>query len=222
MEALWFSLLKPMTSRIGIGRIAATVAVIVLVAVAAGVGVTLGSRSSATNSTRTTTSTSETSSTSSTTTSSSAVSTTSSNVTSSTTTSSSIVPVGCVFSPPGPLIITGKPTTSFASFNGCLTPGATGVYLIGVTDPNGGLLKGAVRTQYASQLTFAGALVGNLTAAGNGATAASGNNTTILSLPQLLLFGSKGYSITVVNQSGQNDTVSINFSFEDSSILAAG
>jgi len=212
--------LKATTSRNGIGRIAATVAVIVLVVIAAGVGVTLGSRSSATTSTRTTTS--ETSSTSSTTTSSSVVSTTSSNETSSSTTSSSTVPVGCVFSPPGPLIITGKPTTSFASFNGCLTAGATGVYLIGVADPNGGLLKGAVRTQYASQITLAGALVGNLTAAGNGATAVSGNNTTILSLPQLLLFGSKGYAITVVNQSGQNDTVSINFSFEDSSILAAG
>jgi hypothetical protein len=87
---------------------------------------------------------------------------------------------------------------------------------------NGVLLRGAVRTQFASQITLAGAVVGNLTAAGNGATALTGNATTILSLPQILLFGSKGYAITVVNQSGQNDTVTINMSIEDAAILGAG
>ena len=83
-------------------------------------------------------------------------------------------------------------------------------------------MRGAVRTQFASQITLAGFKVGNLTAAGNGATALSGNNTTILSLPQILVLGNKGYSITVVNQSGQNDTVTINMSLEDAAIVAGG
>ena len=200
-------------------------AVVVLVVVAAGVGIVLRSQVSVTTSTHSTTSTSTTSSTSSTTSSSSVESTTSSSTTSNsstTTSSSSTVPVGCVFAPPGPLIVTGKPTRSYGSYTGCLTAGATGVYLIGSADPNGLIVRGAVRTQFASQMTLAGAVVGNLTAAGNGATALFGNATTVLSLPQIALFGNKGYAITVVNQSGQNNTVSINLTFEDEAIAAAG
>jgi hypothetical protein len=83
-------------------------------------------------------------------------------------------------------------------------------------------VRGVIKTQYASQITIAGTMVGNLTAAGNGGIALSGNNTTVLSLPLLVLFGSKGYGITVVNESGQNSTVTINFIFEDASVVAAG
>ena len=83
-------------------------------------------------------------------------------------------------------------------------------------------MRGVVRTQFSSQIILAGAVVGNLTAAGNGATALSANATTVLSLPQIVFFGNKGYSITVLNQSGQNNTVTIDLSFEDEAVAAGG
>jgi len=104
-------------------------------------------------------------------------------------------------------------------FTGCLTAGATGVYLIGITDPNGVVVQGVIRAQYASQITVAGAKVGNLTAAGNGATVTSGNDTTVLSMPDVLLFGVRGYSITWVNQSGQNDTVTFVLNLNDAAVF---
>ena len=200
---------------------AAAVAVIVIIAVAAGVGIVLSSKGSTTTSTS---STSTSSATFSYTSSSTTSSTTSSSQTSnSTTTSSSIVPVGCVFAPPGPKIVNTSatvPTTSL-SFTGCLTPGATGVYLIGIIDPNGVVGQGVVRAQYASQITIAGAVVGNLTAAGNGTSGTFVNDTTVLSVPNLVFFGDRGYGVTIVNQSGQNDTVTIILNLEDQQIFEA-
>jgi hypothetical protein len=196
------------TSRAGIGRMVAAVVIIAIVAVAGGVGIVLALRSSPSNSS------SVTSSTVSSTTSSSVVSTASTNQTSSSnsTTSSSVVPVGCVFSPPGPLTVA---TGRALYFTGCLTPNATGVYLLAVTDPNGLILQGVIKTQYASMITIAGAPVGNLSAAGKGGVAVSGNDTTLVPMSDLLLFGNDGYAITVVNQSAQNDTVTINLILND-------
>jgi len=107
------------------------------------------------------------------------------------------------------------------SFTGCLTPGASGVYLFGVTDPNGVVAQGVIRAQYASQITIAGAAVGNLTAAGNGAAALSANDTTVLSVPNIVLFVNKGYGITFVNESGQNDTVTIIINLLDAEAFEA-
>jgi len=100
-------------------------------------------------------------------------------------------------------------------FTGCLTAGATGVYLLGIADQNGVVTKGVIRTQYNSSITIAGAQVGKLNPGGNGAVAISGNDTTVLGMPEVLLFGNKGYAITVVNQSGQNCTVTVNLIFFD-------
>jgi len=210
------------TSRNGIGRIAVALAVLVVVVLALGVSIALrfeGPNTSSTSSTTSTISTSETSS--STTTSSSVLSTTSSNetsFTSSTTNSSSTVPVGCVFSPPGPLIVSASTHTVFT---GCLTAGATGVYLLGIADVNGIIVQGVIRAQYPCQITMAGAPVGNLTAGGNGGLVTSGNDTTVLSMPDVLLFGNRGYSITVVNQSGQNDTVTMILNLSDAAAFEA-
>jgi cytoskeletal protein RodZ len=204
------------TSRVGIGRIAAAVAVIVIVAIAGGVGIFLSSRGSTTTPTQSTTSSSSVPST----TSSSVVTTNSTSQTSNSTTSSSssIVPVGCVFAPPGPLIV---PKGQAFFFTGCLTAGATGVYLVGITDPNGLIVQGVIKSQYASNITIAGAPVANLTAGGKGGIAISGNDTTVVGMPDLLLFGSRGYAITVVNQSGQNNTVTINLILNDAAAFEA-
>jgi hypothetical protein len=111
--------------------------------------------------------------------------------------------------------------TTSTYFTGCLTAGASGVYLIGIADPNGVIVQGVIRAQYASQITIAGAQVGNLTAAGKGAIASTANDTTVLSMPDLQLFGDKGYAVTVVNQSGQNDTVTINLTLIDAAAFEA-
>lgn len=222
MEAFFLVALMRRTSRTGVGKIAAALGVLVVVVVALGASIALRfEAANPTSTTTTTTSMTETSSSSTTT--SSVVSTTSSNLTSSTTTnstSSSAVPVGCVFSPPGPFIVGTNTTTPFIGgkslyYTGCLTAGETGVYLLGIADPNGVVGKGVVRTQYNSSITIAGAQVGNLKASANGGVAISGNDTTVLSVAQTLLFGNKGYAVTVINQSGQNCTVTINITFFD-------
>lgn len=107
-------------------------------------------------------------------------------------------------------------------FTGCLTAGATGVYLLGIADLNGVVTKGVIRTQYVSQITIAGAPVGKLVAAGNGGVAVTGNDTTVLGMPSVLLFGNRGYAVTVVNQSNQNCTVTINLIFFDFAQLEGG
>jgi hypothetical protein len=75
--------------------------------------------------------------------------------------------------------------------------------------------KGVVRTQYNSSIVIHGAPVGNLIAGGNGGVAISGNDTTVLGMPEVLLFGNRGYAVTVMNQSDQNCTVTINLIFFD-------
>lgn len=107
-------------------------------------------------------------------------------------------------------------------YTGCLTAGATGVYLLGIADPNGVVTKGVIKTQYNSSITIAGAPVGNLAAAGHGGVAIAGNDTTVLGMPEVLLFGNKGYAVTVVNQSDQNCTVTINLIFFDYLQLEGG
>ena len=111
--------------------------------------------------------------------------------------------------------------TTSLNFTGCLTPGTSGVYLFGVTDPNGVVAQGVVRAQYPSSLTITGAVVGNLSAAGNGATALSGNDTTVLSVANVVLFTPKGYAITFVNESRQNDTVTIILNLVDAEAFEA-
>ncbi|HEV2389808.1 MAG TPA: hypothetical protein VGS04_03695 [Nitrososphaerales archaeon] len=107
-------------------------------------------------------------------------------------------------------------------YTGCLTAGTTGVYLLAIADPNGVVGKGVIRTQYNSSITVAGAQVGNLKAAANGGVALSGNSTTVVSVAQTLLYGNDGYAVTVINQSGQNCTVTINITFFDYLQLEGG
>jgi hypothetical protein len=217
------------TTRTGIGRIAAAVVIIVIVLVAAGLGITLSSQgthsttsshtTSSTTSTTTASSSSSTSSTTSTTTSSSQTSSSETSSSTSTTTSSSAVPVGCVFSPPGPLTINGSSTTFYT---GCLTGGASGNFFFGVTDPNGVVVLGAIRGQFPINITIAGAPVGNLTAAGNGGIAFQANDTIGAGMPDLVLLASRGYGVTLTNVGDQNNTVTINLTYIDELTFAGG
>jgi len=195
---------------------AAAVAVVVIVAVAGGVGIFLSSKGS------TLTSTSSTTGSSSSSMSSFATTNSTGETSNSTTSSSSAVPVGCVFSPPGPFIVngTGFIGSKDAFYTGCLTANATGVYLFGIADPNGVITKGVVKTDLASNITIAGAAVGNLAPAGNGSVALTAK--TVLGMPDVHFLGSRGYSVTVENQSGQNETVTINLIFEDYGIVEGG
>jgi hypothetical protein len=187
------------TSRSGVGRIAAAVAVVVIVAVAGGVGIVISSKGSHSTSSQTTSSAPP------------------SNVVTLSTTSSSTV-TGCVFSPPPPPMVS---NSSVAYYSGCLTPGTSGTYLLGVTDPNGVVINDSViRTQYPAQITIAGAQVANLTDQGNGGIVSTANDTTLLSLPDVLLFANSGYGFTVVNQSGENNIVIINLSMIDEAVYS--
>jgi hypothetical protein len=107
-------------------------------------------------------------------------------------------------------------------FTGCLTAGASGVVLLGVTDPNGVVVVGAIRGQYPIGITIAGAVVGNLTAAGNGATAFSANDTLAAGMPDIILLAARGYAITVLNEGGQNNTVTFNLTIIDEVTFAGG
>jgi hypothetical protein len=187
------------TSRSGVGRLAAAAAVVVIVAVAAGAEIVISSNGSRSTSSQTTSSAPPSSVVSVSTTSSSAAN-------------------GCVFSPPPPPMVS---NSSVAYYSGCLTPGSSGTYLLGVTDPNGVVINGsAIRTQYPAQITVAGARVGNLADQGNGSPVSTANDTTLLSLSDVVLFGNSGYGFTVVNQSGENNTVTINLSLIDEAIYS--
>lgn len=190
-------------SRSGIGRTVAAVAVIVVIALAVGVAVSLGTKG-----------------TSSTTASSSLVTTSSSSsTTTSTTTSTTSTPTACVFGAPPPVIAAN--TTVPPIFTGCLTPGSTGMYLIGVADPNGLVAQGVVRTTLPGNITMLGYQVGNFTAAGKGGLAGQTINGTVLPMPDLQLFAKTGYAIVVVNSSNENSTVTINLTLTDAMIYAA-
>jgi hypothetical protein len=187
------------TSRLGVARTAAAVAVVVIVAVAGGVGIVISSKGSHS------------------TTSQTASSALPSNVVTLSTTSSNMV-TGCVFSPPPPPMVS---NSSVAYYSGCLTPGASGTYLLGVTDPNGVVINDSViKTQYPAEITIAGARVANLTDQGNGGLVSAANDTTLLSLADVLLLANSGYGFTVMNQSGENNAVIINLSLIDQAVYS--
>jgi hypothetical protein len=185
--------------RLGVGRIAAAVVVVVIVAVAGGVEIAISSKGSHSTSSQTTSSAPP------------------SNVVTLSTTSSSPA-TGCIFSPPPPPMAS---NSSVAYYSGCLTPGASGTYLLGVTDPNGVVINDSViSTQYPAQITIAGAQVANLADQGNGGIVSTANDTTLLSLSEVVLFANSGYGFTVVNQSGENNTVIINLSLIDGAVYS--
>jgi hypothetical protein len=153
-----------------------------------------------------TTSKSSSSSSSSSTTTSTTTSTTS---TTSTTQSSSVVPAGCVFS----ASTLSAFSTVTLDYTGCLTSGTSGTYLIESTDPDGLNMTGTVTSQYPVQISIGSAKIGTLlTSAGIIYTA---NDTTSASINGLTLLPSNGYGITIKNEGGQNNTVTLNFSIED-------
>jgi hypothetical protein len=61
-----------------------------------------------------------------------------------------------------------------------------------------------------------------LRAAGNGATAFHANDTLSAGMPDIILIASRGYAITVMNQGGQNNTVTLNLTLIDELTFAGG
>ncbi len=192
------------------GRAVAAVAVIVVIVVAGGLGFALTSKGThSTTSSSSTTSSTTTSSTTTSQTSSSAVTNTTS-VTSSTTTSSTST--GCTFAQAAPEIAANS-TANY--YTGCLTAGATGVYLLAISDPHGIVVQGVIKSQYPMEVTFAGTPVDNLSAAAKGAQGLTANDTTVVPMTDISLIGSSGYSITFVNESNQNNTIIVNLTLID-------
>lgn len=199
------------------GRAVAAVAVIVIIVVAGGLGFALtskGTHSTTSSSLMTSSSTtSSTTTTTSSTQSSSSAFTNTTSVTSSTTTSTSTsTSTGCTFSQAAPEIAANS-TANY--FTGCLTPGSTGVYLLGIADPNGIVVQGVIKSQFPMEVTFAGTPVDNLSAAAKGAKGLTANDTTVVPMTDISLIGSSGYSITLVNESNQNNTVIVNLTLID-------
>jgi hypothetical protein len=186
-------------SRNGLGRAATAAVIIVVVIVAFSASYELNSKAISSTTTSLTKSTSLT-------TSSAALNTaTSQTSSSSTTVSSSSTSTGCTFAAPPPVVEANN--TVLPTFTGCLAPGATGTYLLAITDPNGMVAQGEVRTQQPAEISVAGAPVMNFTA-GNGGN--SVNDSTILAFSDgLSLRADSGYGFTVVNQSQENNTVTI-------------
>jgi hypothetical protein len=188
---------------------AVTVIVVIVIAGGLGFALTYKGAQSSTTSVETTSSSSSSSSSSSTMSSSTAFTNTTS-ATSSTTTSSTST--GCTFSQAQPFLANNSTSTDFT---GCLTPGATGVFLLGIGDPNGIVVQGVIKSQFNMSVTFAGTPVDNLSAAAKGAKGLTANDTTVVPMTDLSLIGSSGYSITFVNDSDQNNTVTIIFNLID-------
>jgi hypothetical protein len=130
----------------------------------------------------------------------------------STATSTSTSMVGCEFS-----VHTSRAWTSaYESYTGCLTSGSSGSYLIAVDDPNGMTLSATVSAEYPSQVTVSGTQVGSLPS--GGAVAYAENGTTLATPSGIVLAPNSGYSITVTNTGGQNDTVSIVLELTDNAV----
>lgn len=197
-------------SRSGIGRTATAVVIIVVVALGAGVGVTLNILNKGTTPPSSTTG-------STTSASSSTLLTTSSTSSTTSTTSTS---TECVYSQPPPVIV--RNTTVLPIFTGCLTPGATGMYLIGVNDSNGVVALGVVKTSLPANISVIGYQVGSFPPAGKGAVAEAVTNTTVLPMPELRLLPRVGYAVVFVNTSGENNTVTINLTLTDFATFVAG
>ncbi len=153
-------------------------------------------------------STSSSSSSSPSTTSSESSSTTSS--TTSTTQPSTVALTGCVFAPPNVLE---AGNTVNLNFTGCLTTGKSGSYLIAATDLDGLNMTGTITAQYPVGITIGNAKISNLyQSAGVIYTA---NDTKLANVVGLQLLPTNGYAITVVNEGGQNNTVTLSFQLDD-------
>ncbi|MDA4118040.1 MAG: hypothetical protein OK455_06825 [Thaumarchaeota archaeon] len=201
-----------MNSRPGIGRMAVAVIIVVVLVLAVAGAIALSSQGQSTTSpSQILASTSQTSATqTSRSSSSSSPSTTSA---SSTTQSSSVVPAGCVFSAPQPAAQATSTVT--LNFKGCLASGTSGTYLIAALDPDGLDLSGTITAQYPIQVTIGSAKVSNLfTSSGQLYTA---NNTMSVNLTGLGLsfLPQNGYGVTIRNEGGQNNTVTMTIQLDD-------
>ena len=101
------------------------------------------------------------------------------------------------------------------------------MYLLAIGDPNNIVTNGAVRTKYPAEISLLGYPVLNYTAAVTvkGATPYGTdyvNDTTALPLPNFELLAPFGYAFTIVNQSGENNTVTITLIFEDAAVFVGG
>jgi hypothetical protein len=189
--------------------IAAIIVVVLVLAVAGAIALSSHGQST-TSSSQTLASTGQTSATQTSRSSSSSSLSTSA---SSTTQSSSVVPAGCVFSAPQPAAQATFTVT--LNFKGCLTSGTSGTYLIAALDPNGLDLSGTITAQYPIQVTIGSAKVSNLfTSSGQLYTA---NDTMSVSLTGLGLsfLPQNGYGVTIRNEGGQNNTVTMTIQLDD-------
>lgn len=98
-------------------------------------------------------------------------------------------------------------TTVYESYTGCLTSGSSGSYIIAVDDPNGMTLSATVSSKYPVQVTIAGPQVKGFPSLGQVVYA---NNDTTLATPSgIALMPQSGYTITVSNSGGANNTVTM-------------
>lgn len=116
---------------------------------------------------------------------------------------------GCLF----PVHELDASSTTGASFSGCLTPGASGSYLIAAMDPNGMTLSAVISSQYPVQVTIQGAPVGGLYPSAG--LAYSVNGTTSATPSGIVLLPQSGYAVTIKNEGGQNNTVSLSIQLND-------
>lgn len=125
-----------------------------------------------------------------------------------TTPASSSAPAGCVF-----VTQQVQPSTTIDdTYTGCLTPGSSGGYLIAVDDPNGMTLGATVTAEYPVTVTIAGAQVGGLQSGGEvlySVNGTSANPSGIILAPR------SGYSVTVANIGGENNTVTLSLDLRD-------
>ncbi len=123
--------------------------------------------------------------------------------------SSSPGSAGCTFAS-GQVL---APSTVGASFTGCLTAGSSGSYLIAASDPDGMTLSATIASQYPIRVTVSGADVEGLSHPPG--IAYSVNDTTSASPSGIVLLPQSGYSLTISNEGGRNNTITVNLQLND-------
>ena len=119
------------------------------------------------------------------------------------------VPAGCQFTTQQV-----EPTTTIdESYTGCLVAGASGSFEIAVNDPNGMTLGMTVSAAYPVDVTVAGAPVGGLSSGGE--VQYTSNGTTSANASGIILMPQSGYSVTVMNPGGANNTVTLSLDLKD-------
>ena len=131
--------------------------------------------------------------------------------------STSVASAQCAWSPtsvsvPGPVN---------ATFAGCLMPGTSGDYLLGVTDPAGVSLTGIITSIYPMSVEINGSSSNNKVLI-TSPSVYGANDTASVSLPAISLEPMYTYAIIVRNQAVQNNAVTIRLQLDDTAASAGG